>query len=195
MTTIKNVCVYCSASNRVSEQYLKAAEEVGKLLVANDLGLVYGGGRMGLMGVVADSVINNGGRAIGIIPKHLQDREVRHENLSELHIVDTMHVRKQMMSDRSDAFLILPGGYGTLEEALEILTWKQLGLHSKPIVFLNIFNFWKHLQDFKQHLYDEAFIKADDLKLFSMVEKKEDIITAFETQLRTAPGPTRDLPA
>jgi uncharacterized protein (TIGR00730 family) len=183
MTSIKNICVYCGASNRVSERYMLAAQEVGKLLATNGLGLVYGGGRMGLMGMVADSVLDNGGKAIGVIPKHLQDREVRHEKLSELYVVDTMHIRKQMMAERSDAFLILPGGYGTLEEAFEMLTWKQLGLHNKPIVFLNIFDFWTPLQELKQHLSDESFIKQDDLKLFSLVESPDQIIAAIQAQI------------
>lgn len=183
---IHTVCVYCGASNRVSERYIDAAKQVGQVLAENDMGLVYGGGRMGLMGAVADSVLDHGGSAIGIIPKHLQDREVYHETLNELHIVDTMHIRKQMMIDRSDAFLILPGGYGTLEEAFEILTWKQLGLHSKPIVFLNIFDFWSPLRELKQHLHQEAFVQDKDLKLFAIVDTIEGIMPALEAQLRAA---------
>ena len=187
MEQIKNVCVYCGASPRVSERYTDIAAQVGKILAQNDMGLVYGGGRMGLMGMVADSVLSNGGRAIGIIPKHLQDREARHDELNELHIVDTMHVRKQMMVDRSDAFIILPGGYGTLDEAFEILTWKQLGLHNKSIIFLNVYDFWSPLKELKQHLFDESFIKSEDLKLFSMAETPEQIIPALQAQLAVNP--------
>ncbi|MDB5478649.1 MAG: Rossman fold protein family [Alphaproteobacteria bacterium] len=183
MQTIKNVCVYCGASPRVSERYLDAAAEVGKILASNQLGLVYGGGRMGLMGTVANSVLENGGKAIGIIPKHLQDREARHDELNELHIVDSMHTRKHMMVERSDAFIILPGGYGTLDEAFEILTWKQLGLHQKPILFLNMHNFWTPLKELKQHLFDEAFIKAEDLKLFSIIDTPAQIVPALLAQL------------
>lgn len=183
MPSIKNICVYCGASNRVSDLYLKAADDVGRILAANQIGLVYGGGRSGLMGTVADSVLNHGGQAVGIIPKHLQDREERHDGLSELHIVDTMHVRKQMMTDRSDAFLILPGGYGTLEEAFEILTWKQLGLHQKPILFLNIHKFWDPIKELKQHLFDESFIKNEDLKLFGIVNTAEEILPEIKSQL------------
>ena len=183
---IQNVCVYCGASDRVSERYIESARQVGQVLAENRLGLVYGGGRMGLMGAVADSVLEHGGSAIGIIPKHLQDREVYHETLNELHIVDTMHVRKQMMIDRSDAFLILPGGYGTLEEAFEILTWKQIGLHGKPIVFLNVYDFWTPLRELKRHLHQEDFIRDRDLKLFAIVDTIEAILPALETQLRAA---------
>lgn len=192
MENIQNICVYCGASPRVSDRYKDIARQVGLLLGTQGFGLVYGGGRMGLMGIVADSVLEHGGNAIGIIPKHLQDREARHDELSELHIVDTMHVRKQMMAERSDAFLILPGGYGTLEEAFEILTWKQLGLHNKPIVFLNIHDFWTPLQDLKKHLFDEAFIKESDLKLFGMARSVDEIIPALQAQLEANIGSTKD---
>lgn len=187
MHNIKNICVYCGASPRVSERYSLIARQVGQVLAENNLGLVYGGGRMGLMGEVANSVLANGGQAVGIIPKHLQDREERHDELNELHIVDSMHIRKQMMVDRSDGFLILPGGYGTLDEAFEILTWKQLGLHNKPIVFLNVHDFWSPLKDLKQHLFEESFIKAEDLKLFGMAESTEQIIPALQAQLSINP--------
>lgn len=187
MQRIKNVCVYCGASPRAAAHYTTLAQQVGKVLVENNLGLVYGGGRMGLMGTVADSVLEGGGQAIGIIPKHLQDREERHDELSELHIVDTMHIRKQMMVDRSDAFVILPGGFGTLDEAFEILTWKQLGLHSKPIVFLNVHGFWSPLKELKQHLYEESFIKEEDLKLFTMAETVDEIIPAILAQMTVSP--------
>ena len=181
--TNRHVCVYCGSSPRVSDQYKQAAVEVGRAIAANGFGLVYGGGRRGLMGMVADSVLTNGGKAIGIIPKHLQDREERHDELNELHIVDSMHIRKQMMVERSDAFLILPGGYGTLDEAFEILTWKQLGLHKKPIIFLNIYNFWSPLKELKQHLFDESFIKAEDLKLFSIIDNVDQIMPTLSREL------------
>lgn len=186
MTRFKNICVYCGASNRASDRYKQAATDVGRILATHQLGLVYGGGNMGLMGMVANSVLENGGHAIGIIPKHLQDREERHDTLNELHIVDSMHTRKQMMVERSDAFLILPGGYGTLDEAFEILTWKQLGLHNKPIIFLNIYNFWSPLKDLKQHLFDESFIKAEDLKLFSLIDSVDQIIPTLEAEALAA---------
>jgi uncharacterized protein (TIGR00730 family) len=182
MQDIKTICVYCGSSDRVSERFRNMARDVGKLLAANDLTLVYGGGQMGLMGMVANGVVDSGGKAIGIIPKHLQDREARHDHLSELHIVDSMHVRKQMMADRSDAFLILPGGYGTLDEAFEILTWKLIGLHNKPIIFLNVFDFWTPLKALKQQMVDESFIRAEDLKLFSVIDSMDQIIPTLQMQ-------------
>lgn len=176
MRPLQNICVYCGSSARVSDRYKEEAQKVGEMLASNGLGLVYGGGKRGLMGVVANSVLAAGGRAVGVIPKHLQDREERHDDLNELHIVDSMHIRKQMMVDRADGFIILPGGYGTLDEAFEILTWKQLGLHDKPIVFLNIFDFWTPLKELKQHLFQESFVKAEDLELFQVVDSVEKLL-------------------
>lgn len=177
---LQNVCVYCGASTRVSARYLESAKAVGTALGKEGLGLVYGGGRMGLMGAVADAALAAGGKVVGIIPQHLQDREARHDDLTELHIVSSMHERKHMMAMRSDAFVILPGGYGTLEEAFEVLTWKQIGLHNKPILFVNIDGFWSPLKDFKTKLREENFIKPEDLDLFHFVETPEDLIPALQ---------------
>ncbi len=176
---LQTVCVYCGASTRVSAHYLEAAQTVGTALGENNLNVVYGGGRTGLMGAVADAALKAGSKVIGIIPQHLQDREERHDNITELHIVNSMHERKQLMVMKSDAFVILPGGYGTLDEAFEILTWKQLGLHNKPILFVNINGFWSPLKDFKSKLLTENFIKEGDLDLFHFVETPEDLIPAL----------------
>ena len=180
--TIKNVCVYCSASRHLSERYLQVATDIGKILVDNDWGLVYGGGRAGLMGTVATSVLENKGHAIGIITEYIQAYEDRYDELDELHVVDTMHTRKQMMVDRSDAFVILPGGYGTLDEAFEILKWKQLRLHYKPIVFVNAYGFWDFLKGMEQHFVDEKFLLDDDRNLFVIVDKIENVPTAILAQ-------------
>lgn len=177
---LQTVCVYCGASTRVSDAYLQAAHQVGTLLGQSGLSVVYGGGRMGLMGQVADAALGAGGKVIGIIPQHLQDREERHDDLTELHIVNSMHERKQLMVMKSDAFVILPGGYGTLDEAFEILTWKQLGLHNKPILFVNINSFWSPLKDFKAKLSEENFIKSTDLDLFGFVETPQDLVPALQ---------------
>ena len=180
---LQTVCVYCGASTRVSPRYLEAAQQVGTALGEVGLSVVYGGGRQGLMVAVADAALVAGGKVIGIIPQHLQDREVRHDDLTELHIVASMHERKQLMVMKSDAFVILPGGYGTLDEAFEILTWKQLGLHNKPILFVNIDGFWSPLNDFKKKLSEENFIKPEDLDLFSFVETPEDLVPMLKTLL------------
>jgi uncharacterized protein (TIGR00730 family) len=180
---LQTVCVYCGASTRVSPLYLEAARSVGLSLGKNNLNVVYGGGRAGLMGAVADAALESGGKVIGIIPQHLQDREEKHDDLTELHIVNSMHERKQLMVMKSDAFVILPGGYGTLDEAFEILTWKQLGLHNKPILFVNINSFWSPLKDFKSKLLQENFIKEGDLDLFHFVETPDELVPALQAML------------
>ena len=130
---IRTVCVYCGSAGAVDERYRAAAAELGRSFAAAGIGLVFGGGRIGLMGVAADAALAAGGRVVGVIPAALHDREVAHQGLSELVIVDTMHDRKRIMAERSDAFAVLPGGIGTLDEFFEILTWRQLLLHNKPI--------------------------------------------------------------
>ena len=169
MTKIKSVCVYCGSSARVDQVYKDAAVELGRALAENGWSLVYGGGRVGLMGLVADSALAAGAKAVGIIPKHIQSREIEHTDLTELHIVDTMHVRKQMMVDRGDAFVILAGGLGTLDEFFEILTWKQLGLHDKPVVMVNINGYWDKMIEAIRHIAAEKFMREEDLNMFRVV--------------------------
>ena len=146
MKDVFSVCVYCGSSSRVSDTYKDAAHQLGTLLGENGHQLVYGGGRVGLMGIVADATLAAGGSVVGIIPEHIQVLEVEHTGLTELLVVDSMHTRKRMMVDRSDAFVVLPGGLGTLDETFEILTWKQLRLHDKPIVVANIDGYWDALE-------------------------------------------------
>lgn len=176
MSKIESVCVYCGSSNKADQPFKEAAVELGQAIAKEQWTVVYGGGRVGLMGLTADSALNAGGRVVGIIPHHIQAREVQHCGLTELHVVETMHVRKQMMVDRSDAFIVLAGGLGTLDEFFELLTWKQLGLHDKPIVVVNIKNYWTQLLAAIQHIADEKFMREEDLKLFQVVEKVSDAI-------------------
>jgi hypothetical protein len=132
------------------------------------------------MGLTADAALQNGGKVIGIIPEHIQEREVQHNNLTELHVVDTMHVRKQMMVDRSQAFVILAGGLGTLDELFELLTWKQLGLHDKPIVIVNIKGYWTKLLEAVQNIADEGFMRQEDLGLYMVVDSVDDVSKAIK---------------
>lgn len=180
MSEIKNVCVYCGSSSRVDDAYKNAATSLGKLIASEGWGVVYGGGRVGLMGLVADSALENGAPVIGIIPEHIQEREVEHTDLTELHIVDTMHVRKQMMVDKSQAFVILPGGLGTLDELFELLTWKQLGLHDKPIVIVNLNGYWSKLIESVKNIAGEGFMREEDLGLFIVVDAPEDVPEALK---------------
>ena len=155
--TVRRLCVYCGSSVGADPRYREAAAALGAGLAAAGIELVYGGGRNGLMGAVADAVLAGGGTAIGVIPRHLQDREVAHLGLNELVIVDTMHQRKQAMAERSDAFAVLPGGVGTLDETIEMLSWRQLGLHEKPVYIVDIAGYWSPLVTLFDHVVAAKF--------------------------------------
>ncbi len=156
---LKRVCVFCGSRTGDRPAYEAAARRVGELLASEGIGLVYGGGDIGLMGVVADAVMSGGGEVIGVIPEFMLEHEVGHQGLSSLEIVDSMHERKARMADLSDAFVALPGGLGTLEELFEIWTWAQLRLHAKPVALLDVEGFFSSLVAFVQHTVDEGFVK------------------------------------
>ncbi len=153
-----SVCVYCGSRTGNDPALAQAAQAVGRAIGEHGWQLVYGGGKVGLMGIVADAVLAHGGRVIGVIPRMLMDREVGHKDLQELHVVDTMHQRKQMMAERAQAFLALPGGIGTLEELFEVWTWRQIGYHSRPIGLLNVGGYYDALLNFLQHAVDQGFL-------------------------------------
>ena len=154
-----NICVFCGSSLGRDPKYEVAARALGAAIAKSGAGLVYGGATVGLMGAVADSALDAGGTAIGVLPKALAELEIAHPGLSELHIVDSMHIRKQMMADLSDSFIALPGGIGTLEETFEVWTWSQLSIHSKPIGMLNVGGFYDQLIAFFDTLVGENFVK------------------------------------
>ncbi|EKZ96963.1 TIGR00730 family Rossman fold protein [Cupriavidus metallidurans] len=156
---MKSVCVYCGSSPGFRPEYAEAARALGQAMAERGLALVYGGGNVGLMGIVADSVMAHGGAAIGIIPEALMQKEVGHRGLTELHIVRNMHERKQMMADRADAFIAMPGGVGTFEELFETFTWAQLGYHDKPVGLLNVAGFYDGMLGFLKHAVSEGFLK------------------------------------
>lgn len=184
MNRIKSVCVYCGSSSGVDESYKEAARHLGEIFVREDVRLVYGGGDVGLMGIIADSVMNNGGKVTGYIPQYLNEFEKAHTGISELFIVDSMHERKRLMFERSDAFVILPGGFGTLDEICEIITWRQLRLHSKPIVFVDINHYWSALfATFVDHMIAEKFVRPEHKRFYSIVEDLEGVLPALESQL------------
>jgi len=167
---MQRICVFCGSNRGARPEYAVAARAVAAALVRDDLTLVYGGGSVGLMGVVADEVLRLGGQAIGVIPRPLWQREVGHNALTEVHIVDTMHQRKQMMSDLADAFIAMPGGLGTIEEIFEIWTWTQLGMHEKPIGFLNVAGYYDSLMTFLDHAVRERFIRPE-IRGAAMIEE------------------------
>jgi uncharacterized protein (TIGR00730 family) len=154
---INRLCVYCGSSSGSDPRYREAARELGAGLAAQGIDLVYGGGRNGLMGYVADAVLACGGRVTGVIPVHLEHREVAHRGLSELVVVADMHQRKRVMAERADAFAVLPGGIGTLDETIEILSWRQLGLHEKPVVIIDIAGYWSPLAMLFEHIAESRF--------------------------------------
>ena len=173
---IANVCVYCGSGDGRNPAYAKAARHLGKSLALAGLGLVYGGGSLGLMGEVARATLKGGGRVTGIIPKFLSARERMLTDVTELVVTDDMHQRKMLMFTRSDAFVALPGGIGTLEEIVEQLTWSQLGRHNKPIVLANIEGFWTPFLDLLQHMREETFIRSGLEVTYKVVEHARDIV-------------------
>lgn len=158
---IARLAVFCGASNGARAEYPAAAAAVGSELARRGITLVYGGGRAGLMGAVADAAIEQGGKAIGVITKLLESRELGHAGITELRVVETMHERKMMMADLADAFIVLPGGLGTLDEMFEILAWAQLGIHSKPVGLMNALGFYDQLWSFLDHLDREQFLRIN----------------------------------
>ncbi len=180
MTKIQNVCVYCGSSSRVDQVYKDGAAKLGQDIASEGWGVVYGGGRVGLMGIVADSALEKGATVIGIIPEHIQEREVEHNELTELVVVQDMHTRKKMMVDRSQAFVILPGGLGTLDEFFELVTWKQLGLHDKPIVVVNAEGYWTKLLETIDNIASVGFMREEDKDLFVVVDRIDEITDAIK---------------
>lgn len=185
---IKTVCVYCGSSSKVDDTYFETTKTLGKLLSDHEYDLVYGGGRMGLMGEIATTMLENGRKVIGIIPSHLSDKEVAHKDLSELHVVETMHERKKMMVDHADAFLVLPGGLGTMDEFFEVFTWWQLGLHDKPIIIVNVNGYWSPLLNLIENIAQVGFCQPSDLGYLIVVDRIEDLPEA----LKNAPQETND---
>jgi uncharacterized protein (TIGR00730 family) len=176
MSTIKTVCVYCGSGPGTNPSFVESAIALGKSLAENGVGLVYGGGSIGLMGAVATSVLEHGGRVTGIIPDFLTKRENALTGAQELIVTHDMHERKRLMFERSDAFVALPGGIGTLEELVEQLTWQQLGRHSKPILLANIENFWDPLLELLAHMRTTAFIRPTLPLEILKAERVEDIL-------------------
>jgi uncharacterized protein (TIGR00730 family) len=177
---MKRICVFCGSSAGTRPQYRKCAEELGAEFARRNIGLVYGGGNVGLMGAIADAVLESGGEAIGVIPEHLMTREIGHKQLTKLHIVHSMHERKALMADLSDAFIALPGGFGTFEEFFEVLTWSQLGLHLKPCGIVNVLNYYSPLLAMLDHAVEERFLKAQNRALVLSAENPQALLQALE---------------
>jgi uncharacterized protein (TIGR00730 family) len=176
---MRRLCVFSGSSPGGHPAYVQAAEELGRALAAQDLGLVYGGAHVGLMGAIADAALDAGGEVVGVIPQALVDREIAHTGLSELHVVGSMHERKAKMADLSDGFIALPGGMGTLEELFEVYTWTQLGLHSKPLGLLDVRGYYAQLAAFLDHAVAERFVIAEHREMLVVEQRAEAMIEAF----------------
>ena len=173
---VKNICVYCGSGSGHNPAFAKAARTLGRAMAQANIGLVYGGGSLGLMGEIARAVLWHDGHVTGIIPEFLSTREKMHKDVQELIVTHSMHERKQIMFDKSDAFVALPGGVGTLEELVEQLTWSQLGQHSKPVVLGDIDGFWEPLLSLIQHMREEAFVRPGLELDIATVNRAQDIV-------------------
>ncbi|WNZ23815.1 TIGR00730 family Rossman fold protein [Leptolyngbya sp. NK1-12] len=173
------ICVFCGSSFGIRPAYRHAAQAMGTALVERGIGLVYGGGQVGLMGLVADTVMATGGEVIGVIPKFLAEKEIAHSGLTQLHLVDSMHERKALMADLADGFIALPGGYGTLEEFCEVLTWTQLGLHQKPHGLLNVEGYYDHLIRLFDHALSEEFVRPQHRSIVLTAATPEQLLDQF----------------
>jgi uncharacterized protein (TIGR00730 family) len=183
---MKSLCVYCGSSLGNDPAYVKAARDLAGAMVADNIALVYGGGKVGLMGAIADEVLRLGGEATGVIPKALLDKEVGHAGLTRLHIVKDMHERKAMMAELSDGFIAMPGGIGTLEELFEVFTWSRLGFHDKPIGLLNVSGFYDGLIAFLRHTVTQGFLQAEHASLLVHESDGKALLERFKS---FRPGP------
>jgi uncharacterized protein (TIGR00730 family) len=176
----RRVCVFCGSSNGVQTEYQEAAQILGRQIAEAGLGLVYGGAHVGLMGTLADAALAAGGEVIGVIPKQLEDRELAHQSLTKLYVVETMHERKAKMAAESDAFIALPGGYGTLDEFFEIITWSILGIHQNPCVLVNVAGYYDPLLAFLERAVDQGFVSEKGLKTLQVTEKATQVVPLLQ---------------
>lgn len=178
---LKRICVFCGSNVGAREIYIRNARTLGMEMARREMTLVYGGGKVGLMGVIADAVLQNGGEAIGVMPDHLIAREVQHRGLTELRVVGTMHERKAMMADLADGFIAMPGGFGTYDEFCEVVTWAQLGLHRKPLGMLNTAGFFDALLTMFDHATREGFIRPDHRAMLRVCDDPKSLLDEMQT--------------
>ncbi|MBH69461.1 MAG: TIGR00730 family Rossman fold protein [Rhodospirillaceae bacterium] len=170
------VCIFCGSSEGYRPSYCSAAEQLGTVLGRSGIDIIYGGGRTGLMGKVADAALAAGARVTGVIPTFLKKTEIAHQNLSELIVTDCMHTRKRIMYDRANLFVSLPGGVGTLDETVEVMAWVQLNIFRKKIILLNIESYWEPFVDLIRHSYDEGFSKEENMSIITLVESIDSLL-------------------
>jgi len=192
MEHITSICVYCGSRSGHGPEHAALATTLGRSLGERGIRLIYGGGHVGLMGIIADAALAQGGAVTGVIPEHLFRAEVGHEGLSELVLVDSMHVRKQCMFELADAFVMLPGGIGTLDETFEILTWRQLGLHDQPVVVLDAQGYWQPFLDLIDHIIASGFAGEEIRRLFAVADSVEALFDILQRTPRPARPPRPD---
>lgn len=186
MSDLTSLCVFCGSSTGHNPRYLQQAAILGRQLAEQRIELVFGAGGLGMMGAVAKACLENGGRVTGIVPEHLTTEENPVSGLDELIVVPDMHTRKRMMFDRASAFCVLPGGFGTMDETFEILTWKQLGLHGKPIVICDIDGYWSPFLGFAESMLRQGFIRPRHMDLFTVVAQADEVLPALRADLQEA---------
>jgi len=177
---VDNLCVYCGSNPGVRDEYAEAARQLARHLASAGVGIVYGGASKGLMGILADEMLDAGGKVVGVIPSALQAREIAHLGLTELHVVNSMHERKALMAQLSDGFVALPGGFGTLEEIVEMLTWAQLRIHEKPCALLNIAGYFGGLLAYLEHAEAEGFVRSQHRRMLLVAEDAQELMRRFE---------------
>ena len=185
--SLRSLCVFCGSATGTDTIYAEAARELGRQMAKADVCLIYGGGRIGLMGAMAEAMAEAGGQIVGIIPRYLEEAEVAFGKATELLVVEDMHTRKRLMSERADAFCVMPGGLGTLDETFEILTWKQLGLHKKPIVFANLRDYWSGCLAVIENMIGAGFCRPNVRDLYTVVDSVEAILPVAAQVLADAP--------
>jgi len=188
MTDLKRICVFCGSNTGSRPAYRQAALQLGALLAKQGLGLVYGGGNVGLMGVLANAVLEAGGEVIGVIPQSLVDKELAHHGVTQLRVTESMHERKQTMFDLSDGVMALPGGFGTLDEFFEIVTWLQLGYHAKPVGMLNVEGFWDPMLVTFAHAVGEGFLRKEHSQMVMVEAAPEKLLERFMEYSQPQPG-------
>lgn len=176
MAKIGSLCVYCGSSSSGPRSHKIAAIRLGQIIAAHGIRLIFGGGRIGLMGALADSAIAGGGEVIGVIPRFLDESEISHTGVTRLEITNSMHERKQLMAELSDGFIVLPGGLGTLDETLEIITWKQLNLHDKPIIIVNIDDYWRPLEQLIGHTVSNGYTHSENSEIVTFVSNVDSVL-------------------
>jgi hypothetical protein len=185
---MRRICVFCGSANGTRAVYVEAARALARALVRRGMGVVYGGGSVGLMGVLADAALAAGGEVVGVIPRGLASRELAHAGLARMHVVESMHERKALMASLADGFVALPGGLGTLEETLEVLTWSQLGIHRKPVGLLNAARYWDELIRLLSHAATEGFVRREHLGLLLFDDTADGLLDAMASW-SPPPGP------